>query len=164
MRFKSDRNAEGTPLGVTRIGVSSGDAIIGNFGGEHFFDYTAYGDVVNIAARLEKANKIIGTRICVGESVVEKVSDFKGRPIGTLILRGKAQALRCYEPLTTERAASPEATAYLEAFALLEASDPRSRQALAAIVGQFGEDPLAMFHLGRLLRGQQGAEIELGEM
>ena len=161
--FSREKNAVGIPLGITRIGISSGNAIIGNFGGEHFFDYTAYGDVVNIAARLEKANKIIGTRVCVGESVMEQVSEFNGRPIGTLILRGKAQALRCYEPLTPERAVSSEAAAYLKAFSLLEADDPKARQAFAALVGEFGEDPLAMFHLGRLLRGEQGAAIELSE-
>ncbi len=62
MRFSKERNAEGIPLGVTRIGVSSGNAIIGNFGGEHFFNYTAYGDVVNIAARLEKPSKTMPRR------------------------------------------------------------------------------------------------------
>ena len=162
-RFQQRMKARGIPLGATRIGVSSGSAIIGNFGGEHFFDYTAYGDVVNIAARLEDANKIIGTRICVGESVVEQIPGFRGRPIGTLLLRGMARALPCYEPLTPERADSEEATAYQEAFALLEAESPKARQAFAALVGRFGEDPLSMFHLGRLLAGKQGPEIEIGE-
>lgn len=161
--FQERKNAEDVPLGATRIGVSSGNAIIGNFGGAHFFDYTAYGDVVNIAARLEKANKTIGTRICVGESVTEQIPDFKGRPIGTLILRGKAQALRCYEPLPPEKASSQETAAYTEAFSLLEAGDPKARQAFAALVGQYDEDPLAMFHLGRLLAGGNGVEIELTE-
>ena len=160
-RFRREKKAEGIPLGVTRIGVSSGSAIIGNFGGEHFFDYTAYGDVVNIAARLEKANKTIGTRICVGASVVEQIPNFQGRPIGTLLLKGKAEALKCYEPLTPEKAGSEEAASYLEAFALLEAEDPKARQAFAALIGRFGEDPLPMFHLGRLLAGKTGVEIEL---
>ena len=52
-------------LGVTRIGVHSGPAIVGNFGGGRFFHYTAYGDTINTAARLEAANKQFGTRICV---------------------------------------------------------------------------------------------------
>ncbi len=161
MRFRAEKNAEGIPLGVTRIGVSSGKAIIGNFGGEHFFDYTAYGNVVNIAARLEQANKTIGTRICLGESVVEQIPEFRGRPIGALLLRGKAQALRCFEPLRAETADSKASDAYVEAFSLLEADDPKARQAFAALVGQYDEDPLAMFHLGRLLAGKRGVEIEL---
>jgi len=162
-RFQAGKIAAGIPLGVTRIGVNSGQAIIGNFGGEHFFDYTAYGDVVNIAARLERANKSIGTRLCVGESVVALMPDFRGRPVGTLLLKGKTQALRCYEPLNGERAGAPATAGYNEAFALLEAGDPKARQAFAALVGQYDEDPLTMFHLGRLLSGETGAEIELTE-
>ena len=161
--FQAGKIAAGIPLGVTRIGVNSGQAIIGNFGGEHFFDYTAYGDVVNIAARLERANKSIGTRLCVGESVVALIPDFAGRPVGTLLLKGKTQALRCYEPLGGERARAPATAGYIEAFALLEAGDPKARQAFAALVGQYDEDPLTMFHLGRLLSGETGAEIELTE-
>ena len=52
-------------IGVTRIGVNSGSAIVGNFGGDALFDYTAHGDAINTAARLEAANKYLGTRICV---------------------------------------------------------------------------------------------------
>jgi adenylate cyclase len=161
--FSAEKNAAGIPLGITRIGVNSGPAIIGNFGGAHFFDYTAYGDVVNIAARLENANKIIGTRICVGESVVALVPEFTGRPVGTLLLKGKSRSLRCFEPQTGEQAGAPATAGYNAAFALLEADDPKVRQAFAALVGQYDEDPLTMFHLGRLLSGATGVEIELTE-
>ena len=163
MEFRAAKTAAGIPLGITRIGVNSGPAIIGNFGGKHFFDYTAYGDVVNIAARLEHANKFIGTRLCVGESVVARMPAFQGRPVGTLLLKGKTHALRCYEPLNGERAGAPATAGYNAAFALLEAGDPKARQAFAALVGQYDEDPLTMFHLGRLLSGETGAEIELTE-
>ena len=161
MRFKEEKNAEGIHLGVTRIGVHSGHAMIGNFGGEHFFDYSAYGDTVNVAARLEAANKIIGTRLCVSESVADAMPNFSGRPIGTLLLKGKSHAMACLEPLTPETAANPATRAYKEAFALMEAEDPRAKQAFASIVGRFGEDPLSVYHLGRLLAGESGVEIEL---
>ena len=162
-RFREEKNAAGVPLGPTRIGINSGPAIIGNFGGSNFFDYTAYGDAVNIAARLERANKTIGTRVCVGESVADELPDFLGRPIGTVLLKGKTQAVRCYEPLAEDQAALPQTQGYAEAFKLLEAKDPKARQAFAALVGQYDEDPLTMFHLGRLLAGQTGDEIELTE-
>jgi len=162
MRFREARIAAGIPLGVTRIGVNSGNAMIGNFGGAHFFDYTAYGDAVNIAARLERANKFVGTRICIGETVMAQCPGFLGRPVGTLLLKGKSQAVRCFEPLPPDADASPATEAYRSAFALLEAGDPRARQAFAALVGQHGEDPLAMFHLGRLLAGTGGTDIDLG--
>ena len=63
--FRQRRHQKGIPLGVTRIGVHAGPAIVGNFGGGRFFDYTAYGDTINVAARLEAANKQLGTRIYV---------------------------------------------------------------------------------------------------
>ena len=69
-----------------------------------------------------------------------------------------------YQPLTPDEAASPAVAAYQEAFALLEARDPKARQAFAALVGLHGEDPLALFHLGRLLGGETGAEIDLAGM
>lgn len=159
--FRREQARHGVPLGVTRIGVNSGEAVIGNFGGAHFFDYTAFGDAVNVAARLERANKLVGTRICVGEAVVAKTPGFAGRPIGTLLLRGKTQALRCYEPLDDN--ASAVRSGYADAFALLEAGDPRSRQAFAALVGETDDDPLALFHLARLLRGDVGCEIVAGD-
>ena len=162
-RFQAEQNEVGVCLNATRIGVNSGPAIIGNFGGNNFFDYTAYGDAVNIAARLEQANKIFGTRICVGEEVVRQIPSFRGRPVGTLKLKGKEQALCCYEPLTDDAAANPATAAYLEAFAFLEVGDPKARQAFAAVIGQHGEDPLAMFHLGRLLEGKHGPEIDLNQ-
>ena len=162
-KFQAEKNANDISLGATRIGVNSGPAIIGNFGGAHFFDYTAYGDVVNVAARLERANKTIGTRICIGEDVVALIPEFSGRPVGTLLLKGKSRALRCYEPQTGAQAAAAATAGYNEAFALLEAGDPKARQAFAALVGRYDEDPLTMFHLGRLLSGETGAEIELTE-
>ena len=94
---------KGVALGATRIGVHAGPAIVGNFGGGRFFDYTAYGDTINIAARLEAANKQLGTRICVSASVAERVEDFRGRPVGDLVLRGRTEPLRAFEPLDLEQ-------------------------------------------------------------
>ncbi len=87
---------------ATRIGVHAGPAIVGNFGGGRFFDYTAYGDTINVAARLEAANKQLGTRICVSAVLADKAEDFRGRPVGDLVLRGRTEALRAFEPLTAE--------------------------------------------------------------
>ena len=159
--FRGDLRAEGIDLGQTRIGVNSGTAIIGNFGGKRFFDYTAYGDAVNIASRLEYANKEIGTRICISGSVVERIDGFSGRPIGTLQLKGKNQSIRCFEPLCPDQSADPAVTQYRDAFALLEANDPAAKQAFAALMGQNASDPLAGYHLGRLLNGETGCEVNL---
>jgi adenylate cyclase len=147
----------GVALGATRIGVHAGSAIVGNFGGTRFFDYTAYGDTINTAARLENANKQLGTRVCVSAAVAERVEGFSGRPIGDLMLRGRSLCLRAYEPVDP----SPAVEAYRVAFARLEARDPSAMPAFASFVGAHPGDALANFHLRRLLNGQAGTVIEL---
>ena len=58
----------GCPDLSMRIGVNSGAAVVGNMGSEERFDYTAMGDTVNLAARLEGVNKLYGTKILVSEA------------------------------------------------------------------------------------------------
>jgi adenylate cyclase len=148
-------------LGVTRIGVHAGPAIVGNFGGGRFFDYTAYGDTINIAARLEAANKQLGTRICVSAILAAKVTDFRGRPVGELLLRGRSEVLRAFEPLPAKQYDDPSTKSYLEAFAKLEAGDSGAIAAFAAHVGKYADDQLASFHLKRLLNGATGTRIAM---
>jgi adenylate cyclase len=156
-RWKS----EGVNFGVTRIGVHAGPALVGNFGGSRFFDYTAYGDTVNIAARLEAANKFLGTRICVSAAVADGTDAFQGRPVGDLMLRGRSEPLRAYEPLSTEAFKEPATAQYSEAFARLEAGDAAAMPAFAALVGSHADDALAGFHLRRLLNGAKGVRMQL---
>ena len=146
-------------LGPTRIGVHAGPAIVGNFGGSRFFDYTAYGDTINTAARLELANKQLGTRICISGSVAERVEGFRGRPVGDLLLRGRKEPIRVFEPLRPEQHDDPATAAYLAAFAKLEANDPTALAAFAAELGARPDDQLASFHLKRLLNGATGTQI-----
>ena len=159
--FRERWHKKGIALGVTRIGVHAGQAIVGNFGGGRFFDYTAYGDTINIAARLEAANKQLGTRICVSAIAAAKVKDFRGRPVGDLLLRGRSEALRAFEPLRVEQYEEPSTKSYLDAFAKLEAGDPGAMAAFAGHVGKHADDQLASFHLKRLLNGATGTRIAL---
>jgi adenylate cyclase len=159
--FRARWNKKGIALGVTRIGVHAGPAIVGNFGGGRFFDYTAYGDTINIAARLEAANKPLGTRICVSATLAAKVDHFQGRPVGDLLLRGKTEPLRSFEPLTQKQFGAPVTSSYLDAFAKLEAGDASAMAAFAAHVGRYPDDQLASFHLKRLLNGATGTRIAL---
>jgi adenylate cyclase len=159
--FRQRCQHKGIPLGVTRIGVHAGPAIVGNFGGGRFFDYTAYGDTINVAARLEAANKELGTRICVSVALADQVKGFCGRPIGELVLRGKTIPLGVLEPLHSEQADEPATKSYLSAFAKLAAGDPGAIAAFAAHLGQQPKDQLASFHLKRLLNGATGTRIEM---
>ena len=159
--FREICQQKGIALGVTRIGVHAGSAIVGNFGGGRFFDYTAYGDTINIAARLEAANKQLGTRVCVSAILAAKMKGFQGRPVGDLMLRGRSEALRAFEPLSVKRYDNPATASYRDAFAKLEASDPGAMAAFAAHVGKHAEDQLASFHLKRLLNGAAGTRIAM---
>ena len=103
-------------MGATRIGVHAGPAIVGNFGGSRFFEYTAYGDTINVAARLESANKQLGTSICVSGDVAARAEGFVGRPIGDLLLKGRSEPIRALEPLTPGEYAEPGTGTYLKAF------------------------------------------------
>ncbi len=67
-RFRAKVNAENVPLGITRIGVHTGTPSVGNFGSRDKFSYTASGDAVNAASRLEGLNKTFGTRMCVSDA------------------------------------------------------------------------------------------------
>ena len=162
-QFADDQRRAGLAFGGTRIGVNAGSAIVGNFGGALRFDYTAHGDVINTAARLESANKLLGTRICVSEAVVERCPGFVGRPAGTLLLKGKTEPVRVFEPLPEEAADSPELRAWLAAFRLLENGDPAAEAAFAAIVEADPDDRLARLHLRRLRAGETGVLLRLTE-
>jgi adenylate cyclase len=159
--FRERCHQKGIALGVTRIGVHAGPAIVGNFGGSRFFDYTAYGDTINVAARLEAANKQLGTRICVSAALADKVKDFHGRPVGDLMLRGRTEVMRALEPLQVEQYEDPATKSYMDAFAKLEASNPGAIAAFASYVGKQPQDQLASFHLKRLLNGSTGTRIAM---
>ncbi len=87
------------PIGRTRVGLHWGEAIVGNFGGEGRIQYTALGDAMNTAARLESANKQTGTSVLVSGPVVERCGLDIFRPLGRVVLSGRASALDIYEPV-----------------------------------------------------------------
>jgi adenylate cyclase len=159
--FRGRWKPKGVNFGATRIGVHAGPAMVGNFGGSRFFDYTAYGDTINTAARLEAANKFLGTRICVSAAIADAAGAFRGRPVGDLMLRGRSEPLRAWQPLSAEACKEPGAAQYAEAFAKLESGDAGAMPAFAALVGAHADDPLAGYHLRRLLNGAKGVRIQL---
>lgn len=161
--FAKRKREEGVPFGETRIGVNTGTVVVGNFGGESMFDYTAHGDAINTAARLESLNKTLGTRIAVSAAVAGQIPGFMGRPAGRFVLRGKSQALEVLEPLTPDRAASPFVKRYLEAYRMLENGQPDAIAAFESLAESTPGDALTEFYLGRLRAGQAGTTITLRE-
>jgi len=159
--FRERWQQKSIALGITRIGAHAGPAIVGNFGGGRFFDYTAYGDTINVASRLEDANRQLGTRVLVSAGLATRVEKFRGRPVGDLLLRGRTQAIRAFEPLKATPAEDPASESYRDAFALLEDGDAGALAAFATHVGKYPADHLASFHLKRLLGGTISTKIAL---
>jgi len=81
-----------------RIGLCTGDVIAGNIGSSNTKSYTVMGDTVNIASRLESANKQFGTRILISESTYKMIEDdFVTRKIDNIIVVGKSEPVSIYE-------------------------------------------------------------------
>lgn len=157
--FAKKLNLQEIPFGRTRIGINTGQVLLGNFGGKTVFDYRALGDPVNTAARLESVNKQIGTQICVSSTTVEQLDSFTGRPVGNLLLKGKGLGTKAFEPIPAEEMGSDRIKSYLQAYDLMQAQNPGAKVLFARGVEKWPEDPLFRFHLERLLRGELGETV-----
>ncbi len=91
---------EGKPTLPTRIGVHTGETIVGNLGSRERMNYSLLGDSVNLAARLEGVNKVYGTRILVSETTCEGLDGtFVTRPLDYVVVKGKKRRVKIYELL-----------------------------------------------------------------
>jgi len=146
-------------LGITRIGINSGMAIIGNFGGDTFFDYTAHGDMVNTAARLEGANKYLGTRICVGKETRNGCPQISFRSVGALILKGKSEAINVFEPVPHMDQESLDR--FENAYACMESRGDEAEVLYKQLIAEFPNDPVCKLHYERLTAGERGIVITM---
>ena len=94
--FNLDRETRGEPPLKTRFGLHRGHAFVGNVGARDRFGYTALGDVVNTAARLESANRDLGTRCLVSRAVALNAPAHDFASVGSLRLRGKERAFEAF--------------------------------------------------------------------
>ena len=154
-QFARDLRERGLPEVRMRAGLVSGPMLVGDAGPPQASDYTVLGDAVNLAARLESANKAAGTRTLVNERALELSGDrFLVRPIGKLRVVGKEEGVMVYEPLC-ERSEATEreealvrgTTAIVDAYRAGRFAD--CLEAATAFESAWGEAKLAALYRER---------------
>lgn len=156
--YAAQLHAQGITWGATRIGVHSGEVIVGNFGGSTLFDYRALGDPVNTTARLESVNKHLGTRMCVSQAVLDGCGDVAVRTVGQLVLKGKSVSLAVFEPwATVDATVCAPMQDYALAMVGLQLGAhynlAHARAQFAALNNLYPSDPLVALHHQRLVEG-----------
>jgi adenylate cyclase len=147
-------------IGKTRVGMHYGEAVVGNFGGERRIQYTALGDAMNTAARLESANKPLKSCVMASRELAERSGLDWWRPMGKVVLRGRARPVELCEPAPDFPAADREALA--KAMILAE-NDPAGAAAIVEDVAvRHGSDEALQNLLMRIRNSGEGNAYVLG--
>lgn len=148
---------QGKPELWTRIGISSGELVIGNMGSEERLNYTVIGNPVNLASRLESLNKVYGTKIIISQKTKELVSDiFVVRPLDLVAVKGQEVGNYIYELIGFRKEAAGKTIELVEEYeaALTTYIDSHFQEAakqFESITRQFPDDAPATLLLKRCL-------------
>jgi adenylate cyclase len=149
-QLREKLRAQGLPEIRMRIGVHSCTAVIGNLGSADRFDYTAIGDGVNLAARLEGVNKHYGTGILVsGETAARAGGAVKLRPVDRVIVKGKTEPVEILTPCEDDAVISASRRA-IEAYRARRWDE--SEAAWREVLARMPDDGVAAIYLERLAR------------
>jgi adenylate cyclase len=160
-RLREALAAEGLPEIRMRIGVHSCAAVIGNLGSSDRFDYTAIGDGVNLAARLEGVNKLYGTGILVsGDTAALAGGAVKLRPVDRVIVKGKTEPVEILTPCQDDAVIE----ASVRAIAAYRARRwDESEAAWREVLARVPDDGVAAIYLERIARCRTIAPDEAWE-
>ncbi len=162
--FRRRKVEQGLPFGLTRIGVNTGEVVVGNFGGSRRFDYTAHGDAINTTARVESVNKHIGTRVCItGETIQACRQPRTVRPVGALILKGKERPVEAYQPVDPDLVDATLLGEYQEFYETLSNGADGLADMAEDLTERYPDDPLIALHARRVANGERGVIIKLEE-
>jgi adenylate cyclase len=161
--FCQTQRERGLEFGITRIGVHTGIALVGNIGTAARLKYTALGDMLNTGSRLEGLNKVIGTRICVSGDTVRKSQRYSFRPIADFVVKGRHGAVSVFCPNELLTADCAPAAEYQAALDKLAAGRPEAADHFAGMHLQYPADPCVAFHHHRLADGNVGTLIVMME-
>ncbi len=140
--------AAGGPEVRMRIGVHRGECIVGNMGGDNRFDYTAIGDTVNLASRLEGVNKVYGTGILLSESAAHAVAgQIRLRQVDVVRVKGKQLGVAIYTTCQDEKLIADSESALA---AYREGNWTLARERWQALAADYPEDPVAKTFLKRI--------------
>jgi hypothetical protein len=156
-RINDAWEAEGRPRIRIRIGLNCANVLVGNVGSSARLSYTALGDGVNVAARLEGINKQFGTTICVSDSIYDQTrSDILARPLKRVQVKGRKTEFMIYELLAFRASDDPElrvrgrdeqlSAMTWQASQQMEAGDfAAAERSYRVILEEFPRDPVAQF-------------------
>ncbi len=130
----------------TRIGLHSGDIVMGHVGALNHYEYRAIGDIVNTASRIEGLNKKLGTRILISQSIKDNLSNLLCRAVGQFVLAGKQAPLALYELIGVvddmDDITTTIISAFTDALALFSRGDfSAAEQAFRLIAEQYSDGP-----------------------
>jgi adenylate cyclase len=158
--FRRTAGDEVPPIGATRVGLHRGEAIVGNFGGERRIQYTALGDAMNCAARLESANKALKTTMLVSDSAKSETSLDIFRPMGRIVVSGRGTPIEVWEPAPDmEEAARRRLN---EAWCAFDSGDASALARLEEIAAAYPGDAALQYFLYRLREVGPGGHFVLG--
>ncbi len=158
-QFRHDTPEGVPPIGRTRVGLHHGEAIVGNFGGAERIQYTALGDAMNTAARLESANKQTDTVMLASDEAVSDVTQANFRCLGRVTLSGRSTPVKIYEPVSEITAGSAETLHML--YQEFEQGNEQAREAIARLADENPEDLALRNFAQRLINTEPGGSYVL---